>query len=376
MQKQISRTISIGGFDNSSSAGVEALTIGGNAPIVIQTMWKDRLSQNTAAAVSRINALRKMGCRLLRFAVPDMSAAELLGHLATMVTMPFVADIHFDYKIALRCMDFPLAKIRINPGNIGSPAKVKQVLEKAAAKNIPIRIGINAGSLPLHLRTLVDENRRSQAEALVQAAQDELDLFAEYHFENVIISIKASSIADTLKANRLIKERTDFPLHIGVTEAGPLIAGVTRNAAALLVLLGEGIGDTIRVSLSDTMENEVIAAREILRAVYEMTEIEQIKTRLGNNRGVQIVSCPRCGRNSFDTHAFTQKWLPALYSLDKDISVAIMGCVVNGPGEARHANIGITGAGDKVLLFKAGNVIKTLDLSDADTAFRNELEKV
>jgi (E)-4-hydroxy-3-methylbut-2-enyl-diphosphate synthase len=308
-----------------------------------------------------------------------------------MVSLPLVADIHFDYRIALRCLDFPIAKIRINPGNIGSPAKVEAVLSKARAKGRPIRIGVNAGSLPQDLRRLVDQGRMESARALAEAAERELEIFRQFDFPDVLVSMKASGIADTIKANRILAEREGAcdagessgvpensaeagsapPLHIGVTEAGPLIAGVTRSALALGTLLAEGIGDTIRVSLSDTMENEVIAGREILQAVPEIAPFP-----VPPSRGVRIVSCPRCGRHSFDTHGFTERWLPRLYSLDKDIAVAVMGCVVNGPGEARHADLGITGAGDRVLIFRYGEVIRTIGAEEADKAFAEELESL
>jgi (E)-4-hydroxy-3-methylbut-2-enyl-diphosphate synthase len=311
-----------------------------------------------------------MGCGILRFAVPDLESAEVLGNLAAMVSMPLVADIHFDYKIALRCLDYPIAKVRINPGNIGSRERVEKVLSKAAGNGIPIRIGVNAGSLPLDLRGRLDSGEMSQAEALTIAAERELAIFKEFNFSNVLVSMKASSVADTIRANRLLAERTDVPLHIGVTEAGPLIAGVVRNTVALHALLSEGIGDTIRVSLSDTMENEVIAGREILGI------LENSRTAREGKRGVTIVSCPRCGRNGFDTHGFTRRWQDTLYCLDKDLTVAIMGCAVNGPGEARHADLGITGAGNRVLLFRHGEVIRTIDAADADKAFQEELDRL
>jgi (E)-4-hydroxy-3-methylbut-2-enyl-diphosphate synthase len=323
-----------------------------------------------------------MGCGLLRFAVPDMETAEVLGELAAMVSMPLVADIHFDYKIALRCLDYPIAKIRINPGNIGGRKKVEQVLSRAAAKGVPIRIGVNAGSLPQDLAARIDAGKITQAEALVEAAERELAIFKEFGFSDCLVSMKASSVTDTIRANRLLAERTGAPLHIGVTEAGPLIAGVVRNTAALLALLGEGIGDTIRVSLSDTMENEVIAGREILNTAAETSESFRARQGAGKRgvtprpKGVVIVSCPRCGRNGFDTHAFTQRWQDTLYAMDKDVTIAIMGCAVNGPGEARHADLGITGAGNKVLLFRHGEVIRTTTAADADGAFREELEKL
>jgi (E)-4-hydroxy-3-methylbut-2-enyl-diphosphate synthase len=373
VQNRIANTVRIGGFGNT-----EAVLIGGPAagrinPVVIQTMWKDRLSFSDLEGEagervrSRIAALRAMGCGLLRFAVPDIAAAEALGSLAEQLSaspgaplpaaMPLVADIHFDYKIALRCLDFPIAKIRINPGNIGSRERVEQVLSKAAAKAVPVRIGVNAGSLPQDLRRRVDEGM-DRAEALVEAAERELAIFKEFDFPDVIVSMKASSIAETIRANTLLASRTNVPLHIGVTEAGPLVAGVVRNTAALLSLLSDGIGDTIRVSLSDTMENEVIAAREILGAAADMAGKER--------HGITLVSCPRCGRHDFDTHGFTARWLERLYALDKNITVAIMGCAVNGPGEARHADLGSTGAGNKVLIFRHGEVIRTIDASEAE----------
>jgi len=199
-----------------------------------------------------------------------------------------------------------------------------------------------------------------------------LALFDEFGFTNILVSMKASGIADNIEANRVLSRLTDAPLHIGVTEAGPLTAGVARNTAALLTLLGEGIGDTIRVSLSDTMENEIIAAREIVATAGELSQgNERLK-----NTGVKIVSCPRCGRYGFDTLRFSDRWMSQLYSIDKDITIAIMGCEVNGPIEAKHAHLGITGVGDKVLIFKHGKVIKTITADQADKVFKEELEKL
>jgi (E)-4-hydroxy-3-methylbut-2-enyl-diphosphate synthase len=395
------RIVEVGRF-----AHVDPVSVGGGRPVVIQTMWKDRLSfsdlegEAGRGLVERIGRLGAMGCGLLRFAVPDMESAEILGRLAGTVSMPLVADIHFDYKIALRCLDFPVSKIRINPGNISGREKVEAVLGKAAAKKTPIRIGVNAGSLPRDLKKRVDEGF-GLAEALVLAAERELAVFEDFGFLDVLVSLKTSSVGETVRANRLFasQDRTPCPpLHVGVTEAGPLIAGTVRNAAALLGLLTEGIGDTIRVSLSDTMEIEVIAAREILHAAAELAAtagerpgakgegpgangggtVHNGAASAGRpgRPGVTIISCPRCGRNSFDTLSFSARWLPRLYTLDRDLTVAIMGCVVNGPGEARHADLGITGAGNKVLLFRQGKVIRTIDAGEADAAFEEELEKL
>jgi (E)-4-hydroxy-3-methylbut-2-enyl-diphosphate synthase len=370
----LSRKVTAGGFGH-----VRAAAIGGDSPVVIQTMWKDRLTfadlegEAGKATVERIEGLARMGCGLLRFAVPDIGAAETLGRLAGMVSMPLVADIHFDCQIALRCMDFPIAKIRINPGNIGGREKVRAVLEKAGEKNIPIRIGVNAGSLPRDLRER--DGALAGAEALVEAAERELAIFDEFNFTNVVVSMKASGIADTIRANRTLAGKTDAPLHIGVTEAGPLVIGTARSSAALAVLLAEGIGDTLRVSLSDSMENEVMAAREICNAAAEVAGLaghRQTSARL-HRGGVTVISCPRCGRHRFDTHGFTSRWLPRLYALDKELTVAIMGCEVNGPEEARHADIGITGSGDKALIFRRGAVVRTVAAEEADEALAQEL---
>jgi (E)-4-hydroxy-3-methylbut-2-enyl-diphosphate synthase len=312
-----------------------------------------------------------MGCGILRFAVPDMISAEVLGQLTQMISIPLVADIHFDYKIALRCMDYPIAKIRINPGNIGGKDKINAVLEKAAVNNIPIRIGVNAGSLPQDIRQRVEEGLGT-AEALVQSAEREIAFFKEFGFTNYLVSMKASGIADTIEANRILAQRTDAPLHLGVTEAGPLVAGIASSTAALVPLLTKGIGDTIRVSLSDTVENEVIAGKEIIRAASELAA-GNVKLKLG---GIKIVSCPRCGRYGFDTHGFTNRWMPKFYALNKYITVAVMGCEVNGPQEAKHADLGITGAGDKVLIFKYGKVIKSITAAEADKIFEEELQKI
>jgi len=352
---------------------VRPVQIGGRFPVVVQTMWKDRLSLSDIndSLIKRIDNLSAMGCGLIRFAVPDIQAAEALGRLAEMVSMPLAADIHFDYKIALRCMDFPIAKIRINPGNIGSKEKTAAVLEKAVAGNIPIRIGVNAGSLPSDLRKRVEEGMDT-AQALAQAAERELAIFEEFDFYACVVSMKASGIADTIKANRILSQTSAFPLHLGVTEAGPLTAGVTKNTAALVTLLAQGIGDTIRVSLSDTVENEVIAGREIIRAAAELAEgNERLKSK-----GVNIISCPRCGRYGFDTHGFLNRWMIRLYALDKNITVAVMGCEVNGPTEAKDADLGITGAGDKVLIFRNGKIIKTTDAASADKVFEEELQRI
>lgn len=342
--------------------------MGGSWPVSIQTMWKDPLpafseaqseSALADAMLARMSSLKRLGCKILRFAVPDLAAAESLGWLAARAPMPLVADIHFDWRIALRCMDFPIAKIRINPGNIGAEWKVREVVAKAQDKGIPLRIGINAGSLP---KDLAEE--KDVVEAALAAAEREIGVLASMRFQDIVVSLKMNKPEDVVRANESFARRFPYPLHLGVTEAGPLVAGVVRNTAALVPLLQKGIGATIRVSLSDTMEQEVVAGKEILSCVD------------GGEQGIRIVSCPRCGRASFDTHAFVARWSERLYSTDARISVAVMGCVVNGPGEARHADLGITGAGNSVLIFRHGEIVRRTSAEHADTAFQEELNEL
>ena len=350
-------------MSDTRAVKVGKVVIGGEWPVSVQTMWKDPIpvpgSPLFEAAIERIGRLAALGCDILRFAVPDNDAAEALGALAGRSVLPLVADIHFDWRLALRCLDFPIAKIRINPGNIGASWKVSEVAAKAKARGLPIRIGVNAGSLPQDLR-----DRKDRAGAVVEAAEREVAAFDELGFGDVVVSMKVSDVEATMEANRLFASRHDLPLHLGVTEAGPLIAGVARNTAALVPLLREGIGSTIRVSLSDAMESEILAGREILACAGKARS------------GVSIISCPRCGRASFDTHAFTARWADRLYSLAATATVAVMGCVVNGPGEARHADLGISGAGGKVVIFRKGEITRTVSPDEADTVFEEELDKL
>ncbi|MCL1817867.1 MAG: flavodoxin-dependent (E)-4-hydroxy-3-methylbut-2-enyl-diphosphate synthase [Spirochaetaceae bacterium] len=336
---------------------VGPVSIGGSSLPSIQSMGKNPLVFPVDSLVSEVNGLAALGCDIMRFAVPDMASAEVLGILAEKVSVPLVADIHFDHKLALRCLDFPIAKIRINPGNIGVKWKVEEVVRKALDKNIPIRVGVNHGSLPKHL---ADE--KDSAAAMVKAAEEEIEILESLGFGNIIISLKSSDTESTVQANRLFAEKFDYPLHIGVTEAGPLIPGVVRSTLAVSQLLREGIGSTIRISLSDTSEAEVIAAREMLSA-------------LGlRKKGIRLVSCPRCGRAGFDVHGFLARTQNRLMSLDKNLTVAVMGCVVNGPGEARHADLGITGAGNKVMIFRRGQEPLIVTEDRAEEVFFENLE--
>ena len=361
----IPKTVYIGGAGKTKRIG-----IGGNEPITIQTMWKEEIiniHEDDVALndlLNRIDDLQKLGCSILRFAVPDVKSALSLVKIAEHTSMPLVADIHFDYKLALECLKGNVAAIRINPGNIGSRDKVEAVVNACKEKGAAIRIGVNSGSLPKDLADLVEQGKLSRAKALSETAIREVSVFNELNFDQVVVSMKASSVQETIDANEAFASMYDIPLHVGVTEAGPLITGVVKSTLAFSKLINEGIGSTIRVSLSSSPENEVITGREILH---------ECGKRSG---GVTIVSCPRCGRVGFDVHGFVDRWQNELLSLNKNITVAVMGCVVNGPGEGKHADIGIAGAGNKAIIFKKGKIVRTIDTKDADKIFREELNSL
>jgi len=322
-------------------------------------MWKEPLTAIDSTVINKISYLSDIGCELLRFAVPDLDSAQVLGELAGRVKMVLVADIHFDYRIALRCMDFPIAKIRINPGNIGAAWKAEEVIKKAKAGEIPLRIGVNAGSLPRAL-----SKDKNIAEAMVKAAEIELEILEKYGFNRVIFSLKSSDIDITVAANILFSEKYNYPLHLGVTEAGPLVQGVVKNTLAASSLLKKRVGDTIRISLSDSMENEIIAGKAILQS-------------LGLRKfGVEVISCPTCGRTVFDVKAFLDDVKYIIHKFDKKATIAVMGCPVNGPGEARQADLGITGSGNSVVIFKKGKILRRVSLEQALKAFKEEVDKI
>ena len=344
--------------------------IGANHPVSIQTMWKDGIvdifenPSKLDSILKDINNLQMLGCDIIRFAVPDIPSAKSLCEIAARTSMPLVADIHFDYRLALECLKGNVAKIRINPGNIGSRDKIEKVVNACKENGVAIRIGVNSGSLPKDLAEKVENNLISRFDALAETAAREAQIFDELNFNQYVVSMKASSVEETILSNEAFSQKYNAPLHIGVTEAGPLITGIVKTTLAFSKLLSNGIGNTIRVSLSSSPENEVITGREILH---------ECGLRKG---GVTIISCPRCGRLGFDVHAFVDKWQNKLLSMDKDITVAVMGCIVNGPGEGKHADIGIAGAGDKAIIFKKGKIIQTIDAKDADNIFIKEIESL
>lgn len=359
------RTVFVGGKNNVKKVG-----LGGNEPVSIQTMWKESIkdvykdSKKLSEIIKRIQNLKALGCDILRFAVPDSESAKSLSIIQENVSIPLVADIHFDYKLALECLKGNVIALRINPGNIGSRDRVLKVVNACKEKDAAIRIGVNSGSLPKDLFALVQENKMSRSDALVETARREVEVFDQLNFSKVVVSMKASSVEETILSNQAFAKKFDIPLHIGVTEAGPLISGVVKSSIAFSSLLTRGIGSTVRVSLSSSMENEVIAAREILSACSLRKE------------GISIISCPRCGREGFDVHGFVQRWQEKLYSIEKKLTVAIMGCIVNGPGEGKTADIGIAGAGDKAIIFKKGKISRTVDAKDADKVFEEELNSL
>ena len=359
------RAVFLGG-----NANIKRIGIGGDEPVSIQTMWKKEIKSiyNDDKALhellKEINELKSLGCDILRFAVPDTESAKSLVKIQANTDMPLVADIHFDYRLALECLKGNIAAVRINPGNIGSRDRVEKVVQACREKGSAIRIGVNTGSLPKDLAEKVETNQISRAEALAETAAREALVFEELKFDQYVVSMKASSVQETIDANEAFAKKYNAPLHIGVTEAGPLITGIVKSTMAFTHLLKEGIGSTIRVSLSSSPSNEVITGREILH---------ECGLRKG---GVTLISCPRCGREGFDVHSFVDRWQNKLLSMDKDITVAVMGCIVNGPGEGKHADIGIAGAGDKAIIFKKGQIIRTIDAKDADNIFEQEISSL
>ena len=361
----MTKEVSIGG-----KGITKKIIIGGNNPVSVQTMWKDGIvdvCENPSkldSILKEIYNLQMLGCDIIRFAVPDIPSAKSLCEIAARTSMPLVADIHFDYKLALECLKGNVAKIRINPGNIGSFENTKTVVENCRDKGVAIRIGINSGSLPRDLQELIAAGKISRAQGLCETAVREAEIFDKLNFDQYIVSMKSSDVQETIECNEFYAKKYNNPLHLGVTEAGPLIGGVVKSSIAFSKLLNEGIGDTIRVSLSSLAENEVIAGVNILKECGKRTV------------GVTLVSCPRCGRIGFDVHAFVDRWQNRLLSMKKDITVAVMGCVVNGPGEGKHADIGIAGGKDKVIIFKKGEIVRTIDAKDADKVFEEELNSL
>ncbi len=327
--------------------------------IYIQSMLNviaDDIEGNVRQAVE----LEKAGCEIIRTAVPDMNAVRLISALKSAVKIPVVADIHFDYRLALASADAGADKIRINPGNIGDMDRVKQVADKCRSKNIPIRIGVNSGSLE---KELLLKYGSPTPEALVESALNHARLLERFDFENIVISIKSSDVRRMIKSYRLASEKCSYPLHLGVTEAGTERMGLIKSAVGIGSLLCDGIGETIRVSLTDDPIKEIEAAKDILKCI-------------GKRKGVQFVSCPTCGRTKINLVKVANEVEKAVKNIDKDIKVAVMGCVVNGPGEAREADIGIAGGDGCAVIFKKGEVLRKIKEEDIVSELLKEISEL
>ncbi|MGN0415134.1 MAG: flavodoxin-dependent (E)-4-hydroxy-3-methylbut-2-enyl-diphosphate synthase [Agathobacter sp.] len=332
--------------------------IGGGHPIAIQSMTNTR-TEDVAATVEQIHRLTRAGCEIIRCAVPTMEAAEALTEIKRQITIPLVADIHFDYKLAIAAIRHGADKIRINPGNIGSTERVRAVVDAARERNIPIRVGVNSGSLE---KELVEKYHGVTAEGIVESALDKVKLIEDMGYDNLVISIKSSDVMMCVKAHELIAEKTNHPLHVGITEAGTIISGNIKSAIGLGLILNQGIGDTIRVSLTGDPLEEIKSAKLILRT---------LGLRKG---GIEVVSCPTCGRTKINLIELANQVETMVSEFPLDIKVAVMGCVVNGPGEAKEADIGIAGGIGEGLIIKHGEVYKKVPEDRLLSELRHELE--
>ena len=339
---------------------VGGIPIGGGAPVVIQSMLNTKTT-DVEGSLAQIRALAAAGCQIARLAVPNMEAARTFAEICRESPLPLVADIHFDYKLAIAAAEGGASKIRINPGNIGGEDRVKAVVDVCKDRKIPIRIGVNGGSLD---KKLLEKYGHPTAEALVESAFEHLELLEKQGFYNTCVSMKSSTVPTMVAAARLFREKCDYPIHIGVTETGPVKQGLIKSAMGIGALLLDGIGDTIRVSLTDDPVEEVYAAKDILKAAGLRKE------------GVNIISCPTCGRTRIDLIGLVNQVDEALKDCQKPITVAVMGCVVNGPGEAREADIGIAGGDGWGMIFEKGEQVEKLPYDELLPALLDRIEKL
>lgn len=347
MEKRLTKEVHIGNR-----------VIGGTNPILIQSMTNTK-TEDVAATVAQIQKLTKAGCDIIRCAVPTMEAAKALAEIKKQVEIPVVADIHFDYKLAIAAMENGADKIRINPGNIGSVDRVKAVVDVAKERNIPIRVGVNSGSLE---KNLVEKYGGVTAEGIVESALDKVKIIEDMGYDNLVVSIKSSDVMMCVKAHELIADQTKHPLHVGITEAGTIISGNIKSSIGLGLILGQGIGDTIRVSLTGDPVEEIKSAKLILRT---------LGLRKG---GIEVVSCPTCGRTQIDLIGLANQVETMVAEFPLDIKVAVMGCVVNGPGEAKEADLGVAGGIGEGLIIKKGEIYKKVPEDQLLDALRYELE--
>ena len=332
--------------------------IGGGNPILIQSMTNTR-TEDVAATVEQIHRLEEAGCEIIRCTVPTLEAAKAIAEIKKQISIPLVADIHFDYKMAIAAMENGADKIRINPGNIGGRDKVEAVVQVAKERNIPIRVGVNSGSLE---KELVEKYHGVTAEGIVESALDKVHMIEEFDYHNMVISIKSSDVLMCVKAHELLAGQTDYPLHVGITESGTVISGNIKSSIGLGLILHQGIGDTIRVSLTGDPVEEIKSAKLILRT---------LGLRKG---GIEVVSCPTCGRTKIDLIGLANQVETMVAGYPLDIKVAVMGCAVNGPGEAKEADIGIAGGIGEGLLIKKGEIIKKVPEEQLLAVLKEELD--
>ncbi|WP_409068566.1 flavodoxin-dependent (E)-4-hydroxy-3-methylbut-2-enyl-diphosphate synthase [Clostridium sp. FAM 1755] len=349
MERKLTRKVKVGN-----------IYVGGDAPVSIQSMTNTD-TRDTKSTLNQIKRLEEMGCDIIRCAVPDIEASEALKIITKESKIPVVADIHFDYKLALESIKNGVDALRINPGNIGSMERVKMVAEAAKEKSIPIRVGVNSGSLK---KDILDKYGKVCPEALVESALQHVTILEKCHFNDIVISIKSSNVMQMIESYRLISEKVNYPLHLGVTEAGTTFRGTIKSSVGIGALLAEGIGDTIRVSITGDPIEEIKIGKEILRSLGYVKE------------GIEFVSCPTCGRTNIDLISIAEEVEKRLSNCKKNIKVAVMGCVVNGPGEAREADIGIAGGKGEGLIFKKGQVIKKVKEEYIIEELIKEIEKM
>ena len=349
MIRRVSRQVNVGN-----------VKIGGDAPIAIQSML-NVLSSDYEGNLAQVKELEEAGCEIVRMAVPDMEAVKVLGKLKENTSIPLVADIHFDYRLALESLNAGVDKIRINPGNIGSAERVAAVADACNLKNVPIRIGVNSGSVE---KDLLEKFGGATPEAMVESAFRHVKLLEDCGFYNTVISIKSSDVENMVKAYSLVAERCDYPLHLGVTEAGTERSSLIKSSIGIGSLLLNGIGDTIRVSITDTPVKEIYAARDILKAINVRVETPQ------------IVSCPTCGRTKIDLVSLANQVENAVKKIKKPIKIAVMGCVVNGPGEAKEADIGVAGGDGCGVIFKKGEILRKVNEDEIVKALLDEIDKI
>ncbi|NME81776.1 flavodoxin-dependent (E)-4-hydroxy-3-methylbut-2-enyl-diphosphate synthase [Clostridium sp. SM-530-WT-3G] len=349
MERRTSRKVKVGN-----------VYVGGDAPVSIQSMTNSK-TKDVEATLKQIKELYNAGCQIIRCAVLDMEDAEKLKEITEKSPIPVVADIHFDYRLALKAIENGVSALRINPGNIGSVDRIKAVAEKCTEKNIPIRIGVNSGSLE---KDILEKHGTVNAEGLVESALRHVKILEDLDFHDIVISIKSSNVPMMIECYRLVAQKCDYPLHLGVTEAGTVQMGTIKSSVGIGTLLAEGIGDTIRVSLTSNPIEEIKVAKEILRS---------LGLRKG---GVEFVSCPTCGRTQINLIKIAEEVEKRLAECNKDIKVAVMGCVVNGPGEARESDIGIAGGIGEGIIFKKGEIIRKVKEEDLIDALMEEVDKL